>query len=82
MEPTPSAPRAGLVLALHTGLALFGMWCGGALGVLLTAIALWCSAAISATAVRALETAAGCRLDQRGRLGVAAPAWRRPERSH
>ena len=41
LEPTPSAPRAGLVLALHTGLALFGLWRGGALGALLTALALW-----------------------------------------
>jgi len=41
LEPTPGAPRAGLVLALHTGVALLGLWRGGVLGVLLTAIALW-----------------------------------------
>jgi Peptidase family M28 len=41
LEPVPSAPRAGFVLALHTGLALFGVWIGGFLGVLLTGVALW-----------------------------------------
>lgn len=41
LEPAPSAPRAGFVLALHTGLALLGLWIGGFLGVLLTGVALW-----------------------------------------
>jgi hypothetical protein len=41
LEPAPGAPRAGFVLALHTGLALFGLWVGGFLGMLLTGAALW-----------------------------------------
>src|SRR5512144_2741650 len=41
LEPAPGAPRAGFVLALHTGLALFGLWVGGFLGMLLTGVALW-----------------------------------------
>lgn len=41
LEPAPGAPRAGLVLALHTGLALLGLWIGGWLGVLASGLALW-----------------------------------------
>ena len=41
LEPAPSAPRAGFVLALHTGLALLGLWRGGFLGAVLAGVALW-----------------------------------------
>lgn len=41
LEPSPSAPRAGYVLALHAALALLGIWIGGVLGVLITGVALW-----------------------------------------
>lgn len=41
VEPTASAPRSGLVLALHAGTALLGLWLGGLIGVGLTALALW-----------------------------------------
>jgi hypothetical protein len=41
LEPAPSAPRAGFVLALHTGLALLGVWIGGFAGVLLTGVVAW-----------------------------------------
>jgi len=41
LEPAPSAPRAGFVLALHSGLAFLAMWYGGFLGALLAGVALW-----------------------------------------
>src|SRR5262245_55409014 len=41
LEPAPSAPRSGLVLALHSGVALLGLWIGGFLGAGLAALALW-----------------------------------------
>jgi acetylornithine deacetylase/succinyl-diaminopimelate desuccinylase-like protein len=41
LEPAPSAPRAGFVLALHTGLALLGVWIGGFAGVVLTGVVAW-----------------------------------------
>ena len=41
LEPAPSGPRPGYVLALHAAVALLGLWVGGFLGVLLTAVALW-----------------------------------------
>ncbi len=39
--PTPGAPKAGFVLALHAGLAVLGCLWGGLPGVVLTALALW-----------------------------------------
>jgi hypothetical protein len=39
--PTPGAPKAGFVLALHTGLALLGCLWGGFPGVVLTTLAVW-----------------------------------------
>lgn len=41
LEPAPSAPRSGFVLALHSGVALLGLWLGGFLGALLAVVALW-----------------------------------------
>lgn len=41
LEPASGAPRAGYVLALHTALALLGMWRGGLFGALLAVVALW-----------------------------------------
>ena len=41
LEPSRSAPRAGFVIALHTALALLGMWRGGLLGAVLAGVALW-----------------------------------------
>ncbi|MCK6556096.1 M28 family peptidase [Candidatus Binatia bacterium] len=38
-HPVPSAPRAGLSLAVHMGVALVGSWLGGLLGVVLTLLA-------------------------------------------
>jgi hypothetical protein len=40
-EPVASRPRTGWALALHAGVALLGFWCGGFLGVLLTAVVAW-----------------------------------------
>ena len=39
--PTPGAPKAGFVLALHTGLAALGCLWGGFPGVVLTIVAAW-----------------------------------------
>jgi hypothetical protein len=41
LEPAAGAPRSGLVLALHTGLSLLGLWLGGFLGAALAVLALW-----------------------------------------
>jgi hypothetical protein len=41
IEPTPGAPKPGLVLALHTGLAALGCIWGGLPGVVLTILAAW-----------------------------------------
>ncbi len=41
LEPVASAPRSGLVLALHAALALLALILGGALGALLGVVALW-----------------------------------------
>lgn len=41
LEPAPGAPRAGYVLALHSALALLGMWRGGLFGTLIAGLALW-----------------------------------------
>lgn len=41
LEPVPSAPRSGYVLALHAGVSLLGLWLGGFLGALLAVAALW-----------------------------------------
>jgi hypothetical protein len=41
LEPAPNAPRAGFVLALHSGLALLAVWYGGFVGALLAGAALW-----------------------------------------
>lgn len=40
-EAVPSAPRSGLVLALHAGVTLLGLWLGGFLGALLAVGSLW-----------------------------------------
>lgn len=41
LEPAPSAPRSGLVLALHAGVTLLGLWLGGPLGAGLAVVSLW-----------------------------------------
>jgi len=41
LMPVPSAPRAGLSLGVHMGVALVGCWLSGGLGVGLCALALW-----------------------------------------
>jgi hypothetical protein len=41
IEPAASAPRAGLVLALHAAVALLGLWIGGLPGAVLAIVALW-----------------------------------------
>jgi len=41
ISPTPGAPKAGFVLALHGGLALLGCLWGGLPGVVLTLLAAW-----------------------------------------
>jgi len=41
VEPAPSAPRAGFVLALHAAVALLGLWIGHFFGAALTVLALW-----------------------------------------
>jgi len=38
VEPAPGAPRAGLGLALHTGVAALGCWWGGMAGALLAVL--------------------------------------------
>jgi len=40
-SPVPAAPRGGIVLALHAGLAAVGCYWGGFLGALLAIIAAW-----------------------------------------
>lgn len=40
-HPVPSAPRAGLTLAVHMGVGLVGCWLGGTLGVTLSLLAVW-----------------------------------------
>lgn len=78
LEPTPSAPRAGLVLALHSGLALLGLWRGGALGALLTVLALWSFRSDLRHARPRLSRLlpAAPSLNVVGRLGAVEPARR------
>lgn len=41
LEPAPSAPRSGYVLALHAGVTLLGLWLGGLSGAVLAGVSLW-----------------------------------------
>jgi hypothetical protein len=41
LVPTPGAPRAGIVVGLHTGLGALGCYWGGVFGFLLAALAAW-----------------------------------------
>lgn len=41
LVPTPGAPRAGIVVGMHTGLGAIGCYWGGLFGFLLAALAAW-----------------------------------------
>ena len=76
LEPAPGAPRAGYVLALHSALALLGIWRGGLFGTLLAgrrAVVLPQRSALPAAA--SVAPAAGAGFGQRDR-----PSGRRPRR--
>src|SRR5437867_2265307 len=40
-SPLAAQPRAGLSLAIHTGLAAFAVWFGGFIGAFLAILAAW-----------------------------------------
>jgi hypothetical protein len=78
LEPTPSAPRAGFVLALHSGLALLGVWYGGLLGAAIAVAALWSfrSDLRHRRPRLARLLSAPDSVNVIGRIGAAAPARR------
>jgi hypothetical protein len=78
LEPVPSAPRSGWVLALHAGVSLLGLWLGGFVGTLSTMLALWSFRSQMRRRVPRLSLLlpAPDSVNVVGRLGAAAPARR------
>lgn len=78
LEPAAGAPRSGLVLALHAGVALVGLWLHGFLGALLAGVALWSFHSELRRRIRRLSRLlpAAESVNVVGRLGATAPARR------